>query len=379
MNESDRSPGRVPPPKTCALCDVQLGDQNDSHEHIIPQSIGGRRTVRRFICKPCNDKTGATWDTELFKQFHWLTVMLGTSRESGPAKPIRVDTVSGTTYAVRPNGDISHLNPTVVPNADGNSYRIEARSVDDAKQQLKQLKRRYPALDIEQALSTAIASSRPVNEVFKTSFEFGGEYAGRSMVKSALALAYSLGVQPVACELAMPFLRYAECAPDCLAEHFDCELVRSRPTRLFNCVAVHGDGQTRRLLGYIEYFGVCRWVVHMSKEYDGPDIRGVYCIDGITGEAVPLDVDLTMSDEGFQASLEGRTRDTERWLAAVNAAMLLVRQRRSELSRAANVDFAISAACAAMGVRPDDPLDDEQQQEFLGRVERMLVDGLVPR
>lgn len=86
-----------------------------------------------------------------------------------------------------------------------------------------------------------------------------------------------------------------------------------------------------------------------------------------------------MSDEEFRASLEGRTRDPEKWLAAVNSAMPLVRQRRSELAQAANVDFAISAACAAMGLRPGDALDDEQQKEFSGRVARILVEGLVLR
>jgi len=360
----------------CPLCKCPIEPANDTEEHIIPQAIGGRRTVTGFICVACNNATGATWDKALFEELRWFVVMLGTKRERGPAKQIRVDTVSGTAYELSPDGGVSHLKPVVLAAEDGKSYRIQARSVDEARMLLRQLQRRFPNVDVEGALASAEASSRPLNEVFQTSFEFGGEQSGRSMVKSALALAYSLGVAPSLCELALAYLCNVSDATPSLANHFVTDLVIGRPERLFNCVAVHGDAKRRRLLGYVEYFGVSRWVIHLSTDYDGPDVYSTYCFDAITGERMPLDVNLDLSDETFRASFDGATDDYARRVDALNQAIPLVRKRRSELALEANMDFAVSAACAVMGVKPGQALDDSQLWEFSGRVSCILAEGL---
>ena len=49
----------------CALCEAPFDEANDSREHVIPNAIGGRKAVRDFICRQCNNTTGAYWDNEL--------------------------------------------------------------------------------------------------------------------------------------------------------------------------------------------------------------------------------------------------------------------------------------------------------------------------
>ena len=51
------------PERKCFLCKVPLTSENDSKEHIIPQSIGGRKKVKGFICQDCNSTTGQEWDS----------------------------------------------------------------------------------------------------------------------------------------------------------------------------------------------------------------------------------------------------------------------------------------------------------------------------
>ena len=65
----------------CALCNVEIAEQNDSKEHIIPNSIGGRKKVKGFICKDCNNKSGREWDDALAQQFNPLSLLLGIKRE----------------------------------------------------------------------------------------------------------------------------------------------------------------------------------------------------------------------------------------------------------------------------------------------------------
>jgi hypothetical protein len=88
--------------------------------------------------------------------------------------------------------------------------------------------------------------------------------------------------------------------------------VVDRPPRLFNCIAVFGDTKKRRLIGYVEYFGVCRWVIHLSSSYDGPEVQGVYCLDAISGEELPINVNLNLSDQYFLASLANLTSDEQK-------------------------------------------------------------------
>ena len=53
---------------TCAFCAKEFTDSNTSKEHIIPNAVGGRKTVGSFICVDCNNLTGAAWDKELANQ-----------------------------------------------------------------------------------------------------------------------------------------------------------------------------------------------------------------------------------------------------------------------------------------------------------------------
>ena len=54
--------------KTCWLCDREL---TETREHIIPESMGGRKTVRGFICRNCNSETGHDWDVAVTEFESW--------------------------------------------------------------------------------------------------------------------------------------------------------------------------------------------------------------------------------------------------------------------------------------------------------------------
>ncbi len=366
-------------PSFCAICEVPITAANDTAEHVIPQSIGGRRTVSGFICRSCNSEAGSTWDSELFHQHHWFTVMLGIKRQRGPAPDIRIEALEGVTYAVSSAGAMTHAAPLVKRSEDGKSFQIRARDLDEAKQLVRQIHKRHPTFDVADVLSGIEFSSAPADTVMKTSFGFGGDLAGRSMVKTVMALAYSLGLPPASCDLALRYLRGDPSVEPSLAEHLVSDLIVDRPARIFNCVSVLGDSRTRRLVGYVEYFGICRWVIHLSTSYDGPDVRDTYCLDAISGEGMDLDVNLALSNEEFQASMDNLTSDEQQRAATFHAIMPLVMARRTELGREALVDHAITAATTAMGLSAGSPLDDFQLKEFSGRVARYLAENLVFR
>ena len=79
--------------KTCWLC---LRDLTETKEHIIPESMGGRKTVRGFICRACNSKTGHDWDAAVTEfeswKFHLLSNLKINPQQSKPIRGSMPDT-----------------------------------------------------------------------------------------------------------------------------------------------------------------------------------------------------------------------------------------------------------------------------------------------
>lgn len=67
----------------CALCDVLLTPESNSREHLLPNGIGGQKTVRNVFCKACNNRTGSAWDADLTKQFNPLNLLFAIKRDRG--------------------------------------------------------------------------------------------------------------------------------------------------------------------------------------------------------------------------------------------------------------------------------------------------------
>ncbi len=222
---------------TCILCNSQITSANDSKEHVIPQSIGGRKKVSGFLCQRCNSKAGETWDAKLASQYNWFAVMLNIKREFNTPPPANlVKTASGQGYRVHPDGKMSLDKPLVTEERTSNGRRISvtARSLAEARDILKNIQRKYPEVAIEEALASANISTTYLNEPVTTTFEFCGELAGRSIVKTAMAMAFKMGINPRECDFALSYLKDSAATP-AFAEFHLRDLVVNRPiTHLFN-------------------------------------------------------------------------------------------------------------------------------------------------
>jgi len=56
-------------------------------------------------------------------------------------------------------------------------------------------KRRYPKLDVDEAMRTVVEERSYLSEPVRTVCNFGGAQSGRCVVKSALALAVASGIE----------------------------------------------------------------------------------------------------------------------------------------------------------------------------------------
>lgn len=282
----------------CALCDKEITEENDTKEHIIPNAIGGRRKVKEFICESCNNTSGNDWESALAKQLNPLSLFFGISRERGEAPSQLFETTGGDKLKLNLHGSMDIEKPlyseTPLESVAGVQIQIKARSMSEAKRMLQGVKRKYPQVDLNELLNNAEPELSYCSDMLKFNLSFGGHEAGRSIVKSALALAVSSGIPAEICLEAKNYLRNKD-GEACFGYFYESDLIKNRPEGTpFHCVSIKGCSKTKQVIGYVEYFGVQRVVLCLSDSYEGLDISNTYAINPITGEELSLIVELDL-------------------------------------------------------------------------------------
>jgi len=288
----------------CVICLCDIDPSNDSDEHIIPASVGGKLKRRGVLCRSCNNAAGEEWDAELARQLNFFSVAFDVSRDRGPAPAEKVKTESGGELLLHPGRSMTAVRPSFKssPVSGGISYEIRARSMDEARVMVKQLARKYPKLDVERVMDAAQVSNDLLDEYLNISAEFGGSLAGRSIVKSALCWAALQGVPATACTEAREYLTNTT-AKACFGYLNEPDPLVNRPLGVpLHCVAVSNVGTAGQLLGYVEFFGWRRVVVQLAREYNGPTVHASYFIDPRTSQVLELDLNLPF-DQAMVASI----------------------------------------------------------------------------
>lgn len=65
----------------CYLCGQVLSKENESVEHIIPNSIGGRLKSKKLLCEDCNSELGRKYDSEISKIYSLAMLVSGTKKD----------------------------------------------------------------------------------------------------------------------------------------------------------------------------------------------------------------------------------------------------------------------------------------------------------
>jgi hypothetical protein len=274
----------------CALCAKLLTPETDSREHLIPNAVGGRRKVAGFICEACNSETGKTWDKELAVQLNPISLLLGISRERGHPPAQEFEIIGGGSIVHESDGSLSLPKPIFEKTQDKDGairISITGRDLAETKRMLEGVKGKHPQVDVDATMKGATQQSEYLKGLVKISLMFGGGIAGRSIVKTALALAVSAGIPADACTTAIEYLRN-HATPSIWEFYYAGDLITNRPAGVaLHCVAIHASGG--RLVGYVEYFGFRRMWVLLSDHYSAPDIQVSYAIDPVLGIELNLE------------------------------------------------------------------------------------------
>lgn len=292
----------------CALCDVVITEGNDTKEHIIPNAIGGRKKIKGFICKSCNNISGDNWESELAKQLNPLSLFFGISRERGEAPSQLFETTAGDKLKLNVDGSLDFEKPLYsegpLESGAGVQIKIRARSIPEAKRMLQGVKRKFPQVDLNELLDNAKSESLYCPDMLSFNLSFGGHEAGRSVVKSALALAVTSGISADSCIEAIKYLKNEE-SEACFGYYYESDLIKNRPEGIpLHCISIKGCSKSQQIIGYAEYFGVQRMVLCLANSYEGEDISNTYAINPITGEELNLFVELNLSSSEIREAYD---------------------------------------------------------------------------
>ena len=321
----------------CALCKTPLTDDNVSKEHIFPNAIGGRRTVKWFVCTPCNNSTGQDWDSKLAQHLKPLCTMLGVRRSRGANQSFDVERIDGTKLKYHPDGSMSYTTPTCEINEsdDSTKVNITARTMKELGKKIPGIVRKHPQLSREKLLQRATNVKEP-RPIFKVELEFGGKRAGKSVIKTCLAMLYSCGLNINLCEHAQSYL--CGDGDPCFGYFNERDLVKNRPSHIFpHCIWIRGDSLQRQLIAYVEYFGYQRIVACLSSTYSGEEFSCGYAIDPVTGKELDIEVDIDITPDEIEKIYDYKMVDPDKTRQALESLYELV----VELDRKRAMDSAI--------------------------------------
>ena len=368
----------------CILCGRTLTSANSGEEHILPNAIGGRKTVTEFICRSCNNETGTNWDAELASQLQSLSLLLGIKRQQGEVKPKRFPTSSGGEVELHADGKMTPTKPSHEKTTAGNTIqlKIRARSTKEMRKLLRGWQRKYPVLknrSMADLMSAVQARSYYSPDLIGISLGFGGEKAGKSLVKSAMALVCDAGIDPKAGDLALDYLTQDNAQP-CFGYFYDKDrdLVVNRPSGLpFHCVYVKGCAENSTLVGYIEFYSLWRVVLCLSESYTGSDFTHVYAVDPIKGEELDLEVKFDLSMLEIREAYEYKRYDYAAYKDAISNVLDIARKIDFERARDQAIQDSIKAAVINSEVKEEDILTDEQRWQFAGEIARGLMPFII--
>lgn len=177
-----------------------LNNKSQSKEHIIPNSIGGRRKAGAFICKTCNNKLGETWDAELAKQLNWCALSVGVCRERGEVPKQIVQTIDGRRLWLNNDGAMTPEKPSYNERlVDGQTeISFTARDRREAARMIEGAKRKHPGFNEQKAHNQLEVQHTYLDSPIHMTLGFGGPSAGRSVVKTAWAHASDVGTAQLA-------------------------------------------------------------------------------------------------------------------------------------------------------------------------------------
>ena len=282
--------------ETCWLCGKPM---DESKEHVLPESITYRASLRvaGFMCKNCNNQTGTEWDAEIATvcrpRFKADPNYPDNLRESGPKyTPGEFITSDGEVIVGSKDyqGNFHEMPKKPREEDFGSGYKLVSiqGAVGDKRlyQQVGQQIKRFDHI------VSVTSNEESVSGVFSQKITMSHGKIRKALMKSYMALAYYVGIDPNVCNASIPYLRGE--ANECTLQEPPIFLFGERAAQYnhitllysmgnFLLGGAHISGFPLELLmgGYLDKELHVESLVPalLSTQYDGPPIMKAYIVN----------------------------------------------------------------------------------------------------
>ncbi|MBB3185920.1 HNH endonuclease [Microbacter margulisiae] len=266
----------------CYKCEVELTSDNESEEHIILNACGGRLKPKNLLCKTCNSGFGDSCDKILADSTNDLSNLLLIKRHRGEPQSIKGKlTSTGEDYYIQYGGDPMMSKPIISEVVDGEKVElsITARNEKEYKQILKGLKRKYPQLNIEEAIKTAEYKKEYLDDTIHFQSTIGGKEVFRSITKSAINyFIYKGGDRKYIVHL-FDYLDEKEDLDIVWMHYPENTIYAPVESEVSHVIRVIGNPNEKILFAYIELFNVHNFIIKLNENYDGVPMDETYTFD----------------------------------------------------------------------------------------------------
>jgi len=264
----------------CYVCDIEINNENETNEHIIPNAIGGRLKSKELICKECNSKFGNEIDAALASQLKVLSNIFMIKRHRGTPLPIILKDSNEKEYVLQPNGQMEFPKPNVEKTSQGDKviFSITARDEKELKNILKGIAAKYPHFDTDEANRLAERSEHHFDDFFSVGFKVGGDEVFRAVCKCAVNFYLYKNGDSSQIKHLLPFIKGTN-NKRIVWLHYKDNLYELSDNECFHVIHLVGNMEDRVLYCYIDFFNTCKYLILLNDNYQGENIKESYCFD----------------------------------------------------------------------------------------------------
>jgi|GEM_PF-2114425 len=288
----------------CYDCGEIITKKNESKEHIIHNSIGGRLKSTKLLCSVCNPKYSPTIDLEIEKQLGPFVSALGIKRER---KKKVIDFV-----VVDAAGNEKHMGQHLIPlekmiiDTDGEpkTYHVQPGQYEAKKAELEAaLKNAKYEYRYEEHLEHHNEAVFIKNEKSTKPGEvgFGGIPYLRGVAKMALNYYLHRGYNKSHATKIIDFVKVGTgdvpvyfYAPS----NFEAHTVEQ--DEVSHIIHIRGSKQYKMLYAYVELFNLQSVLIPFDMEYDGDEINDTYAYDLLNNQVMDKKVLLKLTRQHLQ-------------------------------------------------------------------------------
>jgi hypothetical protein len=274
------------------MCDIDITKVNETEEHIILNALGGRLKSKELICHECNIGFGTLFDDELARQMEVFTNLLNIKRDRGTPNSIVIEnSKTGEKVIIRPGGKPEMFKPEINITSNNSKATISfaARNMKEARKILAGQKRKYPQIEIEEALNTSRKSSGYLKSSYEIRMKIGGTNSLRSVCKTAMHYYILTGGDRQYIEHLIPFVKQQK-EVNCVGFYYtENEIIFNRPRGIYHTILLIGDSCDNSLIAYIELFSGIKYIVLLNENYKGVGVEKLYCFDVINQKQITYD------------------------------------------------------------------------------------------